>query len=157
VDLLNLINHYDRQTENLIPILLDYQQSKDDNCITEDEVKLIAREMQISESRIYSILTFYSLFSVKPRGKFIIQVCTDIPCYVNGSTDIIRILEDSLLIKMGETTPDGVFSLEYTSCIGCCDKSPAIRIDSETYGNLSESSLLEILTDYRRKFDENRE
>jgi NADH-quinone oxidoreductase subunit E len=58
---------------------------------------------------------------------------------------------------MGETTPDGVFSLEYTSCIGCCDKSPAIRIDSETYGNLSESSLLEILTDYRRKFDENRE
>ena len=157
MDLINLINHYNRQPENLISILLDYQQSKDDNCITEDEVKLIAREMKISESRIYSILTFYSLFSVKPRGKFIIQVCTDIPCYVNGSTDIIQILEDSLLIKMGETTPDGVFTLEYTSCIGCCDKSPAIRIDSETYGNLTASSLSGILAAYRRKFNEDRE
>jgi NADH-quinone oxidoreductase subunit E len=157
MDLLNLIEQYDRQPENLIHILLDYQQSKDSNCISEDEVKLIAREMKISESRVYSVLTFYSLFSIKPRGKFIIQVCTDVPCYVNGSTDIIRILEDSLMIKMGEMTPDGIFSLEYTSCIGCCDRSPAIRIGQAVYGNLTAPDLARILAGYRRKYYEDRE
>jgi NADH-quinone oxidoreductase subunit E len=157
MDLYNLIDHYGRQPGNLIHILLDYQQSKDQNYISEDDVRLIAREMKIPESRIYSVMTFYSLFSTKPRGKFIIQVCSDIPCHVNGAADIVRTLENSLLIRMGETTPDGIFTLEYTSCIGCCDKSPAIRIGSEIFGNLTASGLSGIISEYRRKYHESRE
>jgi len=157
MDLINLINHYDKKPGNLIHILLDYQQSKDHNFISEDEVRLISREMKIPESRIYSVMTFYSLFSTKPRGKFIIQVCSDIPCHVNGALDIVKTLENNLLIRIGETTPDGIFTLEYTSCIGCCDKAPAIRIGSEIFGNLTVSGLAEIIAGFRRKYHESRE
>jgi NADH:ubiquinone oxidoreductase subunit E len=113
--------------------------------------------MKITESRIFSVMSFYSLFSIKPRGKFIIQVCRDIPCHINGATDIVRSLENQLLIKMGETTPDQIFTLEYTSCLGCCDKAPAIRIGNEIFGNLTESLISKMIADYRRKFYEERE
>lgn len=152
-----ILDKYKRQPENLIHILLEYQQSKDKNFISEDDVRFIAGEMSISESRIYSIISFYSLFSIKPRGKYIVQVCNDVPCHVNGALDIVRELENRLMIKMGETTSDEVFSLEYTSCIGCCDKAPAIRIGSETYGNLTASDISEIIAEFRRKYNESRE
>lgn len=152
-----ILDKYKRQPENLIHILLEYQQSKDKSFISEDDVRFIAGEMSISESRIYSIISFYSLFSIKPRGKYIVQVCNDVPCHVNGALDIVRELENRLMIKMGETTSDEVFSLEYTSCIGCCDKAPAIRIGSETYGNLTASDISEIIAEFRRKYNESRE
>jgi NADH-quinone oxidoreductase subunit E len=155
--LASILEKYQRQPENLIHILLEYQQSKDQNYISEEEVIRIARELRIPESRIYTIITFYSLFSLTPRGKYIIQVCNDAPCHVNGSADIVDILEDSLKIEMGETTPDGVFTLEYTSCIGCCDKAPAIRIGTEIFGNLTEAEISRIITRFRRKYDAARE
>lgn len=156
MQLLQIIDKHTRHPENLIHILLEYQQGKEQNFISEEDVMLIANEMSISESRIYSVISFYSLFSTKPRGKYVIQVCSDVPCHVNGSLDVVKELENKLKVKMGETTPDKVFSLEYTSCIGCCDKAPAIRIGSEMYSNLTASSIAEIITDFRRKYNENR-
>ena len=155
--LANIIEKYQRQPENLIHILLEYQQSKDQNFISEQEINFISNEMNITESRIYSMMSFYSLLSLTPRGKYIIQVCNDIPCYVNGATDVVRILENILMIKMGETTPDGVFTLEFTSCIGCCDKAPAIRIGTEIFENLTESEILDIIAGFRRKYHAGRE
>lgn len=155
--LASILEKYQRQPENLIHILLEFQQSKDQNYISEEEVIRISRELNIPESQIYTIITFYSLFSLTPRGKYVIQVCNDAPCHVNGATDMIDILEHSLKIKMGETTPDGVFTLEYTSCIGCCDKAPTIRIGSEVFGNLSEAEISRIITRFRREYDAARE
>lgn len=155
--LASILEKYQKQPENLIHILLEYQQSKDQNYISEEEVIRIARELSIPESRIYTIITFYSLFSLTPRGKYIIQVCNDAPCHVNGAADIVEMLEDSLKIEMGQTTPDGVFTLEYTSCIGCCDKAPAIRIGTEIFGNLTEAEISRIITRFRRKYDAARE
>jgi len=157
MQLMNVIEKHGRQPENLIHILLEYQDSKPDSFISEDEVQIVARELDISESRVYSVITFYSLFSTKPRGKYIIQVCDNVPCYVNGAVDIVNELEENLKVKMGETTPDGVFTLEYTSCLGCCDKSPAIRIGKELYGNLTPDKISEIIALYRRKHNESRE
>ncbi|NSW90503.1 MAG: NAD(P)H-dependent oxidoreductase subunit E [Firmicutes bacterium] len=157
VKLKEIIERRGRASENLIHILLDYQKSKDTNYISEDEVKFVANELNIKESRVYSIITFYSLFSTKPRGKFIIQVCGDVPCYVNGSLNVVKELENILRIKMGETTPDGVFTLEHTSCLGCCDISPAIRIGEELYGNLTPGKIAGIISSYRRKYNENKE
>lgn len=153
----NIIEKHERNPANLIHILLDYQSSKDNNCITEEEVAVIADELGITKSRIYSIVTFYTLFSVKPRGKFIIQVCDDIPCYVNGSVNIIMELEKLLGIKMGETTPDGMFTLEKTSCIGCCDKPPAFRVGEELYGDLDSRKISGVITELRRRYNEHRE
>ncbi|HPJ22608.1 MAG TPA: NAD(P)H-dependent oxidoreductase subunit E, partial [Clostridia bacterium] len=86
-----------------------------------------------------------------PRGRYIIQVCRDVPCYVNGSLDIVEELERMLKTTMGNTTDDGLFTLEFTSCLGCCDKAPAMQIGDELYGNLTSSRLAEIIKEYRRK------
>jgi len=157
VKLKEIIERRGRSPENLIHILLDYQGSKNSSYISEDDVKLVAQELNLTESRIYSIITFYSLFSTKPRGKYIVQVCGDVPCYVNGSVNAVECLEENLRIKMGETTPDGIFTLEHTSCLGCCDMAPAMRIGEELYGNLTPEGISEIISLYRRKYNESRE
>ncbi|HEY8499894.1 MAG TPA: NAD(P)H-dependent oxidoreductase subunit E [Clostridia bacterium] len=152
--LLKTLNKEARKSENILNALLEYQKSKDTNYISEEELAQLAEELGITESRAYSIITFYSLFSTKPRGKYIIQVCNDVPCYVNGSTNILEELEDYLEIRVGGTTHDGVFSLERTSCLGCCNMSPAIRIGEKIYGNLTKDDVPRIISEYRRKYYE---
>jgi NADH-quinone oxidoreductase subunit E len=152
-----VIQRHGRSPENLIQILVDYQSEKNDNCITDDEARLVARELEIPESHIYSIVTFYSFFSTKKRGKYVIQICDDVPCHVNGAFNAVKEFEDKLKISMGETTPDGVFTLEYTSCIGCCNMSPAVRIGGEIYGNLTPDMVGNLIDIYRRKYNECRE
>lgn len=152
-----VIDKHGRQTEELLHILLEYQQNKNANFISEDEVKLVAKELGISESWVYSVISFYTLFSTKPRGRYVIQVCNDVPCYINGSTNVLEELEGILKIKSGETTRDGVFTIEHTSCIGCCNMSPAIRIGEELYGNLTSGRISEIISLYRRKYNEHKE
>ena len=152
-----IIDKHGRQPENLIHVLLEYQQCKEDNALTEEELSRIAREMRVTESHVYSIVTFYSLFSIKPRGKYIIQVCDNVACHVNGALDVVRELEELLHIRMGETTEDGIFTVEHTSCIGCCDKPPAIRIGGELYGNITPNRLAELIATYRRRYHEQKE
>jgi len=141
-------------SDKLIPILLEYQKKKGKNYITDDEMAIIAKELNIPQTRVSSVAEFYTLISTKPRGRFIIQVCEDVPCYINGSTDVVLELEKQLNIKMGETTSDLMFTLEHTSCIGCCDKSPAMRVGDEVYGNLTSEKIARILLEYRRSEDE---
>lgn len=152
--LLETVNKEARNSENILNALLEYQKSKDTNHISEEELAQLAEELGITESRAYSIITFYSLFSTHPRGKYIIQVCNDVPCYVNESTNILEEFENYLEIRVGGTTHDGVFSLERTSCLGCCNMSPAIRIGEKVYGNLSTEDIPRIISEYRRKYDE---
>mgnify|MGYP006287470559 FL=1 len=149
-----IIQKHGKKPDNLIHILLDYQSYKDGNYIADEDVKTVAKELDVSESRVYSLITFYSLFSTKPRGKYVIQVCNDVPCYVNGSVNVVSELENVLGVKMGDTTSDGIFTLEHTSCIGCCDKSPAMRIGDEMFGNLTNEKISEIISEYRGKFNE---
>jgi len=157
MQLKSVIEKHGRSSANIIHILLDYQASKDNNYISEDEVKLVARELNVSESRVYSIITFYSLFSTVPRGKYVIQFCSDVPCYVNGSVNVMEELERNLNVKVGQTTSDRVFTIERTSCLGCCDMSPAMRIGEELYGNLTREKISEIISLYRRKYNESKE
>ena len=149
MQLLQIIEKHGRQPEDLISILLDYQACKTDNYISEDDVKMLARQLNLTESRIYSVLTFYTLLSTKPCGKYVVQVCNDVPCYVKGSVNVLKILEKTLGIQEGETTADGVFTLEFTSCLGCCDKAPAMRIGGQLYGNRDEGKIGEIIAKYR--------
>lgn len=151
MQLKKVIEKHGRSPENLLHILLDYQYSKNHNYLDEKELTFISEELNVSKSRIYSLVTFYSMFSTKPRGKYIIQVCSDVPCYVNGSFNVVDALEEKLGIKMGETTGDEMFSLEHTSCIGCCDIAPAIRIGDEVYGDLTDKKISGIINEYRRK------
>lgn len=136
--------------DQLIGVLMECQKAKKKRYLTKEDLKAVAKEMQLPESRVYSVATFYSLISTEPRGKHIVQVCKDVSCYVNGSFNVLDELENALEIKVGETTKDGMFTLEHTSCLGYCEIAPVMRIDEKIYGNLDSEKLVKIIAGYRR-------
>jgi len=150
VEIKEIVQKEGKSPDQLLGILLEYQKTKNRNYLTKKDLKAIADEMGLPESRVFSVATFYSLLSVKPKGKHVIQICRDVPCYVNGSFNILEELESALQIGIGETTQDGLFSLEYTSCLGYCDIAPVIRIDQKICGNLDNKKLADIIAEYRR-------
>jgi len=145
-----IVERNGRSPDKLIQNLLDYQKTKDRNYLSEGDLKEIARAMELPESRVYSVATFYSLLSTRPRGKYVIQLCRDVPCEVTGSLQLKEELENLLQISMGETTADGLFSLEYASCLGYCEQAPVIRIGTKIYGHLTKEKLAQVIGDYRR-------
>ena len=148
------LSKYGSTPDKLIGAMLAYQRSTPCNYLTEEDIREFASETGLPVSRVHSVASFYSLLSTKPRGKYIIQVCYDVPCYVNGSLDVVKDLEKKLRTNMGNTTDDGLFTLEFSSCLGCCDKAPAMQIGDKLYGNLTSEKITEILSAYRRKRNE---
>ena len=151
----SIIDEIGNSKENLIPILLKIEEQKELKYVSPEEVKTISEIMNIPESKILSILSFYTAISHTKRGKYIIQVCSSTPCYVNGSVNVLNEIKKELNISVNETTSDNLFTLEYTSCIGCCKISPAIRIEDKVYGNLDAAKIKEVINFYRNKGDKN--
>ena len=111
--------------------------------------EFVAEEMQIPVGRIYGVVTFYNFFSMEPRGKHIINVCTGTACYVKGAPRLIQQLEEILEIKMGETTKDGLFTLTSVRCVGACSLAPVFVIGEDTYGRIeNRDQLIKILDEY---------
>ena len=132
----------------MLESLIDVDEVKEDHCITEEEIKRIANHFDIKESHVCSVMSFYTLLSTTPRGKYIIQVCKDVPCYLNDSFNVIETISEFLGINVDETTKDRLFTLEFTACIGCCDEAPAMRINQQTYTNLTKGKVMIILEEY---------
>jgi len=150
----DVLEKHGKTPDKLIGAMLEYQKSTLCNYLTTEDINEFSRQTNIPVSRVYSIATFYSLLSIKKRGKYIIQVCYDVPCYVNDSVNVVKELEKNLNIKMGQTTENGMFTLEYSSCLGCCDMAPVMQIGENIYGNLQPKSISSILDEYRRKTNE---
>lgn len=110
--------------------------------------KIIAAEMNIPLAEIYGIVTFYSQFSLNPKGEYQIGVCLGTACYVKGSGDILEKIKELLGIDVGECTPDGKFSIDATRCIGACGLAPVITINDDVYGRLSVADVEDILKKY---------
>ncbi len=110
--------------------------------------KIIATEMDIPLEKIYGVVTFYSQFSLMPKGKYKISVCLGTACYVKGSGDIYDKLIEKLGIKGGECTPDGKFSLEACRCIGACGLAPVLTVNDDVYGRLTVDQVQSILDKY---------
>jgi NADH-quinone oxidoreductase subunit E len=127
----------------LLPMLEKEQEKK--GWISEAALKRISKETGIPISRVYAVATFYAHIQVEKQGRYIIEICNSPSCYLNDSLDIIEFLEKGLKIRSGQTTKDGLFSLHICSCIGCCDKAPAMMINKEVYGNLTKEKIKEIL------------
>ncbi|MFW5838899.1 MAG: NAD(P)H-dependent oxidoreductase subunit E [Bacillota bacterium] len=151
MNLSEVLDKFPKRQDYLIEILLAYQKEKQSHHFTENELKDIAAHLNIPESRVCSVVSFYSFFSTVPRGKHIIQVCHDIPCHLNDEFNVLSTLKDLLGISLGETTKDALFTLEHTSCLGQCDKSPAIRINDKVYGNLTRNKLKAIIAEYKEE------
>ncbi len=151
MSLAEVLDRFPRQKDYLIEILLEYQKQKSTHHFTEQDLKEIADYLKIPESRVCSVVAFYSFFSTEPRGKYIIQICHDLPCQLNEKFDLLGQVQELLGIKIGETTQDGLFTLEQTSCLGHCEKSPAIRVNDKIYGNLSLNKLKAIIAECKEE------
>ena len=117
--------------------------------ISDDAQKCLSKYLKVPMSEIYGIITFYSAFSLKPKGKYNIQVCLGTACYVKGSESILTAFEKELGIKCGEITEDGMFSLEDVRCIGACGLAPAIVVNGEVYGKMTTTMVKDIIKKYR--------
>ena len=144
-----VLKKYPKEKDYLLEILIDVDKAKDDHFVSESEISRIADHLGTKESHICSVMSFYTLLSTEPRGKYIIQICKDVPCYLNDSFNVVDTVCDFLGIKMGETTEDKLFSVEFTACIGCCDEAPAMRINDITYTGLSKGKVITILEEYK--------
>lgn len=119
--------------------------------LTFDVQEQIADQLGIPMSDVYGVATFYSQFALEPKGKHIISVCMGTACYVRNIDKIMAELVEDLGIQPGETTPDGLFTLEPTRCLGCCGLAPVIMIDDQVYGRLVPSDIPGILMKYSEK------
>lgn len=113
----------------------------DTNDIPPEAVRDIARHLNLSVAEVYGVLSFYHLFSVSPRGKYVIRLCDSLSCRVAGSIDIYAHLSRKLGVKRGETTGDGLFTLEIVNCLGSCDTAPNMMVNNQLIGNLTISML----------------
>ncbi|MGB9791130.1 MAG: NADH-quinone oxidoreductase subunit NuoE [Thermacetogeniaceae bacterium] len=117
--------------------------------LPEDVLRVVAEELKVPLSRVFGVATFYSAFSLEPKGRHLISVCHGTACHVRGAGQLTERLEKELGIKEGETTDDGLFTLEAVRCLGCCSLSPVVSIDGTTYGRVKTEQIPEILARWK--------
>ncbi len=124
--------------------------------IPRGEVEKLARELKMPAAKIFGVATFYSLFSVAPRGKHVVRFCADAPCHVAGGRAVYDAIRTTLQLEPGQTSADGQWTFEMVSCLGICGVGPVMMVDDEVYGNVTPERVAEILTAERwRQMDAN--
>jgi len=108
----------------------------------------MANELGINVSKVYGVVTFYSFFTMVPKGQYVINICLGTACFVRGSGKLLEKCEELLKIKNGETTPDGKFTLTTLRCVGACGLAPVMQINDKTYGNITADDVDAILAEY---------
>lgn len=131
--------------ENLLVILHDLQQASEDNSLHREDLDELSKIMDITVSDLVGTATFYSMFSLTPRGRHIIRLCESPPCYIMGEENLRAAIRERLGIDFGETTADRCFTLEPSSCLGACGVAPVMMVDDEIYGNLTREKVGQIL------------
>lgn len=142
-----LIEKYKGKKGNVIPLLQGAQDAL--GYIPREAFEKISRETGLELSHLYGVATFYAQFRLNPVGKHIIKVCHGTACHVQGAEDISDALEDSLKVKDGETTEDGIFTIESVACLGCCSLAPVMMIGEETYGKLTRNKAVKVIKNIR--------
>ncbi len=143
-----VIEKYKGKRGNLIPLLQHTQELF--GYIPHKAFVKLNEETGLELSEMYGVATFYAQFRLVPAGKHIIKMCHGTACHVQGVTAITDQLLDLLMIKDGETTTDGIFTLETVACLGCCSLAPVMMIDEETYGKLTPREAVKIVKEMRR-------
>ena len=144
------IDHYHYDPTALIQVLHAAQQLF--GYLSADVLRYVAAALQLPLSQVYGVVTFYHFFTMVPRGKHQILVCTGTTCHVRGSKAILGRIEEELGIQQGETTKDNLFSLNSARCIGACALAPAMAVGDEVYGRLSPDKVLRICQHDLKKY-----
>lgn len=143
----HIIKEHKNQQGALMPVLHETQELF--GYLPEEAQKMISEALNISMAEIYGVATFYSRFTLKPRGKYTIGVCLGTACYVKNSQGIIDKIKKEIKIEAGETTGDGLFTLEATRCIGCCGLAPVMTIGEDVYGKIVPEDVSDIIKKYQ--------
>ncbi len=133
--------------DDLLELLLVEQEKS--GFISKSFIQQIAQSKGLPVGEVYGVVTFYHFLSIKPLGKNVIRLCKSLPCYLKSSQLVVEAIQAQLGIQPGETTPDGLFSLQLTNCIGACDQAPAMLLNHELHGNLTPARIVEILEGVR--------
>ena len=137
--------------DNLIPILQDIQNVE--GFLSKESIVEVGSYLNMPSSKIFGVATFYNQFRFQPNGKYHVQVCRGTACHVLGSATVLQEMEKQLKVKAGETTRDGLFSIEVVACIGACGLAPVISVNGEFYAKVNANSLAEIIETYKNMED----
>lgn len=132
----------------LMPVLQAAQEIF--GCVPMDVQQIIADGLHTTLSEVYGVATFYSQFSLEPRGEYVIGVCLGTACYVKGAQKVLDKLSEELAVAPGVTTPDRRFTLQATRCLGACGLAPVMMVNDEVYGRLSPDDISGIIAKYRQ-------
>ncbi|HRW62273.1 MAG TPA: NADH-quinone oxidoreductase subunit NuoE [Bacteroidales bacterium] len=113
--------------------------------------EVVAQELNMPVAKVYGVVTFYSFFTMLPKGKFPISICTGTACYVRGAENVLQEFKRQLKIEVGETTEDGKYSLSCLRCVGACGLAPVVQVGDKTYGRVSPEGVKAILDEYKDK------
>lgn len=144
-----MVTHYPTKRSALVPTLL-YAQDET-GCLSDEVVAEIALRLDLTELDVRNVISYYSMLTTKPRGKFNVQVCTNISCMVCGGEEILDYCKKKLGIGHKGTTTDGLFSLEEVECIGACSWAPAAQVNYDFHENLTPEKMDKIFEEYKRK------
>ena len=138
-----ICGRYKDENTPLMMILSDIQNEY--GYIPLDVQQIVSEETGISVAEIYGVVTFYSFFSLEPKGKFVVGCCLGTACYVKGAQQVIDKFSEELKIKPGQTTEDGMFTLDALRCIGACGIAPAVSINGKVYPKMTVSQVREVI------------
>jgi NADH-quinone oxidoreductase subunit E len=144
-----LVGYPQAGRDSLIPILQEIQEKQ--GFLSREAVVIVGKSLNLPASKIYGVATFYNQFRFTPQGRFHIQICRGTACHVKGSAAVLDSLKRELKVEAGETTHDGLFSLEVVACIGACGLAPVMNIDGNFHANLTTQAIPGILNQYKKQ------
>jgi NADH-quinone oxidoreductase subunit E len=144
-----MLTHYPTKRSVLVPTLL-YAQDET-GCLTDEVIAELARRLDLTELEVRNVISYYSMLTTKPRGKYNVQVCTNIACMLRGGEELLDHSKKRLGIGHKGTTADGLFSLEEVECIGACSWAPAAQVNYDFHENLTAEKMDKVLDEYKKK------
>ncbi len=147
--LMPMVEKYRGKKGATIPLLAEIQKSF--GYLPEDALHFVAKALDMPAAELFGVATFYSMFRLEPEGKYVIRLCRGTACHVQGSALVGAQIQRYLGIPEGKTTEDGMFTLQYVACLGCCSLAPVMMVGDEVHGKLTPESAVTILETYRKK------
>jgi NADH-quinone oxidoreductase subunit E len=142
----SILDKYARDRGQLVPILQDIQQ--EENYLPKEVLVQVGQGLGISLSQVYSVVTFFKAFSLKPRGRHLVNVCMGTACHVRGAERVVEKIERDIGIESGDSTDDGRFSLETVNCVGACALGPIVVVDGDYAGQMRTDMVAKLLKKY---------
>jgi NADH-quinone oxidoreductase subunit E len=144
-----IIARYEGQPANLIPVLQEIQDEF--NYLPKDELKVVADRLQVPLTQVYSVATFFKMFSLEPKGRHQIRVCLGTACHLRGGQRLVETVSRRLGVEVGHATEDLQFSLETVGCLGSCAQAPLMKVDDKYFGRMAVDKVPKILKLYKKQ------